>query len=249
MVKQLDENDREVLAHIARYHLTMADILAHTGLCDEGVKAAGETLERLHKDGWLVRGELLPNGTAGACYQLTFRAAEQLGYDADFARPLQLDARIECYAVAQFCCCQGIFRELFTKHEFREKFADIWFPGQPVRYYLETDEASPARLAFLKVDRDGHGRWDRIIDSCARFLRQRTDRAKVATEHRPRVEAFGRLVAEGKFQISVLTALAEKKRAIGVELERRMGMDEDVPPIQVYVVPGLFEVMFPAPID
>jgi hypothetical protein len=44
----------------------------------------------------------------------------------------------------------------------------------------------------------------------------------------------------------VLTALPEKKRSIEIEIERRKAAAKPTPPIQVYVVLGLFEVMFPA---
>ena len=248
MVRTLPPADRAILEHVVRYRLTTPAILAPTGLLpDAGIDAARRTLERLTADGWLVAAELVPESAGQVCYQLTARAAEQLGHDAEFAEPLARDVRIESFAVATFCCCGDVFRQLFTKAEFREKFRELWFPGQPVRYYLEPVASATARLAFLKVDKDGPGRWDRLIDSCARFLRQRIDATRVAPEHRARVEAFARLVQRGQFQFTVLTALPEKQRAIELELERRTLAKESVPPIRVHVVPGLFDVMFLAP--
>jgi hypothetical protein len=112
---------------------------------------------------------------------------------------------------------------------------------------LEPDGSGSARLAFLKVDKDGSGRWERLIDACNRFLRQRIDSKGVREEHRPHAAAYERLVSRGKFQFTVLTALAEKKRSIELEVERRQLAGEWVAPIQVHIVPGLFDIFFPAP--
>src|SRR5687768_10278237 len=136
-------------------------------------------------------------------------------------------------------------RQVFTKEEFTERFKSIWYPGQPVRYYVEPGSDGSHRLAFLKLDKDGAGRWDRLIDTCLRFLRQRSDIRIASPERRPQVEAFANLVRRNQFQITVLTALKEKKRAIELELARREGAREPIPPLQVHVVPGLFEILCP----
>jgi hypothetical protein len=85
-----------------------------------------------------------------------------------------------------------------------------------------------------------------MIDSCARFLHQRIDVCRVREEYHPQAKAFAELVRQGRFQFSILTALPEKKRSIEIELDRRQGARLSVPPISVYVVPGLWEIMFPA---
>lgn len=249
MVTALTSDDRSVLTHVARYRLTTPEILAPTGLLpNTEPRTAERVLKRLAQEEWLVAGELIPETPAPerTCYQLTPRAAEQIGQTAEFASPLARAARIECWTIATFCCCGDVFRQLFTKHEFQQKFQQLWFPGQPVRYYLEPDPTGPARLAFLKVDADGVGRWDRLIDSCARFLRQRTDTEHVAAGHRPQVAAFRQLLQKGQFQFTVLTALPDKQRAIELELERRVAAGESVPPMRVHVIAGLFELLFPA---
>ena len=67
-----------------------------------------------------------------------------------------------------------------------------------------------------------------------------------AAERRLQIEAFGSLVMHGRFQITILTALPEKKRAIELELVRRAAAKESVPPLCVHVVPGLLELMCPS---
>lgn len=249
MVTPFAPDERAVLQHVARYRLTTPEILAPTGLLpDTERRTADRTLQRLAHAEWLVAGDLIPElpGSERVFYQLTPLAAERLGHDPEFAAPLGRDARIECWAIATFCCGGSVFRQVFTKREFQEKFRQLWFSGQPVRYYLEPDPQGPARLAFLKVDTAGAGRWDRLIDSCARFLGQRTDIERAAPEHRTQVSAFRQLVQQGQFQFTVLTALPQKQRAIELELERRTVARGSAPPIVAHVVPGLFELLFPA---
>lgn len=243
--RQLRAAERAILEHVARYRLTTPEILAAAH--DRTVEEASIELERLVEKGCLTAGCLTPADAMNVCYQLTPRAAEHLGHDPAFARPLALTARVECFAVAKFCCCGEQFRQLYTKKEFVTKFQAIWHPGQPVRYYLEPGESGRSRLAFLKVDGHGLGQWDRLIDSCARFVQQRTDIRRAAPRYRPQVEAYAELVRQDRFQFSVLTALEDKKRAIEVELDQRGAAGIAVPPIRVYVVPNLWEVMFPAP--
>jgi hypothetical protein len=249
MVTPLTETDEAVLQHVARYRLTLPRFLAATSLLASRRKATAQAaLDKLTEQGWLSKADLCPSVTDGlSYYHLSPQAARQLGHDPLFAEPLKHDMRIECFAIAAFCCCGKSFRQLFTKQEFVEKFKSIWYPGQPVRYYLEPTDSGKARLAFLKVDKDGAGRWDRLIDSCYRFVKQRTFAPKSSALYQPQIEAFAKLVANDQFQITVLTALPEKRRAIQLELERRRAAGEPVPPIDVHVVPGLFEVMFPTP--
>lgn len=246
MVNNLSLQDETVLKHVARYRLTTPEILAQTKLFSETDAAeANSTLETLSAGGWLAKASMNPGHTAEAYYHLTPRAAQKLGHDPEFGRPLARETRVEAYAIAKFCCGSDRFRQLLTKNEFKEKFRALWFPGQPVRYYIEPGEGTVSRLAFLKVDHGGHGRWERLIDSCSQFLDQRTDVKRVAPEHRKHVEAYAEIVKRGQFQFTVLTALAEKKRSIGLELERREAKGEKPPPIQVHVISELFELLFP----
>lgn len=244
MVKRLKAADEETLEHVARYRLTTPVILARRQHGD--TEAARVELDRLTADRYLAASELTPGHVSVVCYQLTPKAAVALGHDAAFARPLGRDARIECFAAASFCCCGEAFRQLYTKNEFTTKYRTLWRPGQPVSYYLEPAEAGRAKLAFLKVDGHGLGRWDRLIDSCARFLRQRTD-VRVEAAFRPQADAYAEMVRRGRFQFSVLTALDDKRRAIELELDRRRAAGEPTPPIRAYVVAGLRDVMFPPP--
>lgn len=191
MVTALSESDLQVLEHVARYRLTLPSILAQSAILDgEGVPPAS-VLERLTSIQMLSKGELLPGvPETELYYSLAPRGAITLGRDPASARPLKRDARIEAFAIATFCCSGPVERHLFTRDEFLERFDGIWYPGQPLRYCLEYSDAGEPRLAFLRVDLDGFGRWDRLIDSCSRFIRQRTDVDRAAPEHRGKVETY-----------------------------------------------------------
>lgn len=245
MVNRLKADDRLVLEHVARYRMTTSTILA--AALDEIEPYAASLLAKLVASGWLVTQSLDLTGAMGKCYHLSERATVKCNVNPLFAKPLAHNARVERFAIATFCCCSDPFRRLFTRDEFIAHFSHLWYSGQPLLYYLESSEVERPKLAFLKVDRGGEGRWDRLIDSCMQFLRQRTEVHRVAVHHRPQTEAFAQLVARGHFQISVLTSLPEKQRAIDLELERRRATQQACPPIRTYVVPGLFDVMFPAP--
>lgn len=246
MVSKLTDADLLILQHVARYRLTTARILTAATLDRGATEADSErALASLVGQGYLCRGNLVPGlAEPEAYYHLSAKAAKQLGHDAVFAQPPRLEARIEHFAIATFCCgSEG--RTLFTKTEFTSKFRSLWYPGQPLRYYIEPSKTGPAKLAYLKVDKDGPGRWTRLIDKCGRFLDQRTAVQAAAQEHQAHKRTFRKLVEDGRFQFTILTALEDKKRAIEVELERRRAANGSAPPIAVHVVPQLWSMMFP----
>ena len=178
-------------------------------------------------------------------YYFSPRTAAKLGFDLQWSQPLQREHRADYFAAASFCCGSEVFREVMTKKEFSERFNHLWFSGQPVRYYLEPVENRSVRLSYIKVDTNSEGHWVRLIDGCFRFLRKRTDARLAPSEHKQKVEKFAVLLRQNLFQFTVLTALPEKKRAIELELERRRTVGDPVVPMQVHVIPGLFELLFP----
>ncbi len=248
MVTPLRDDETAVLEHVLRYRLTTAQILASAGVLESSSKdAAKRMLGRLQTEALLQTSPLVLGHDDPAYYHLTEKAALALGKEPTVAAPLKHDMRIESFATAIFCCCGDRPRELFTTDEFKTRFADLWFPGQPIRYYLEQGDDKTVRLAYIKVDTGGPGRWDRLIDSCARFLKQRTAPETVAPAFRKHIAAYAEMVRQERLQITVLTALPDKKRAMELEIERRKMSGQAVPPIRAYVVPELLEVIHPRP--
>jgi len=244
MVAAIDDNELAVLEHVARYRITTTAVLAGS-LRNDSEDEAKSLLDSLASEGWLAKQPLRLKGEE-QCFRLSEKAADYLKVPPKFAAPLQSEARAERYAIARFCCCGDVFRQLFTRDEFVSAFSHLWYAGQPTAYYLEPASTGGARLALLKVDGPSSGRWDRLIAKCQDFVTQRTVVGKAASAHRKEAEEFSRLVSAGRFQISVLTALPDKKRSIELELDRRRCASEAVPPIRVYVVPGLIDLLFPS---
>ena len=243
MVDTFDD-ELAILEHVARYRITTPAILAGA-LCDDSESQAKSLLDSLASGGCLAEQPLSLRGEE-RCFRLSEKAADYLKIDPKVAAPLQSAVRAERYAIARFCCCGGEFRQLFTRAEFVSAFGHLWYTGQPTAYYLEPSSTGSARLAFLKVDGTSPGRWDRLIASCQGFVAKRSDVRKAAPEYRRQVEAFAQLIGADRFQISVLTALPDKKRAIELELDRRRCAGEAIPPIHVYVIPGLLDLLAPS---
>jgi len=244
MVAAIDDDKLAVLEHVTRYRITTPAVLAGA-LRDDSEDEAKALLDSLVSGGWLAK-QLLSLKGEEPCFRLSEKAADYLKIDLKFAAPLQPDARAERYAIARFCCCGDTFRQLFSRDEFISAFGHLWYAGQPTTYYLEPASPDRSRLAFLKVDGTSPGRWDRLIASCQEFVAKRSDVCRVASNHRKQTEEFARLVAADRFQISVLTALPDKGRAIEIELDRRRCAGEAVPPIRVYVVPELIDLLLPS---
>lgn len=242
----LNPQQRDILEHVFRYRLTTPQVLADCPRISlSTLPIAKDALQELEQGGWLQMGRLTPHAESSPFFYLTPRAATELGQDEIMAKEPSREMRIEAFAIARFCCCGDSFRELFTKQEFVERFASIWYPGQPVRYYLEPTPSGDVRLAFLKVDKGGPSRWDRIIESCQRFMAKRTTSSQTNPQFQPHVEEFRNLVESGRFQISLLTSLPEKRDAILQALDVLETSHGVRPPIVPYVIDGLFDVIHP----
>lgn len=237
---------RNILEHVFRYRVTTPEILAAcTRMPANSVSEAQHVLNEMVAAGWLVSKPVSPS-SANRFFHLTEQAAAELGHDATVAKEPSREMRIESLAIATFCCRSTPLRELFTKEEFKSKFSMIWYPGQPVRYYLEPSNHDQVRLAFLKVDKGGPSRWDRVIDSCRRFLKKRTALSEASPRFHPQVNAFNELVTSGKFQITLLTSLPEKCEAIRQALDVIETSGEQRPPIVPHAVDGLFDMIHPS---
>jgi hypothetical protein len=244
MVTHLCDEIRAVLDVVHRYRLTTAEIIAARRTGGTANEADAERLcKRLVEDGWLRRGTLCHGSERPMHYYFLGRAGvEALGVDASAARELSLDHRLERYAIARFCSGEQPFRELMTKDEFQSRFPDLARPGQPLRYYLESDSGN-VRLAFLKVDIGGASRWERPLESCLRFLAKRTTCSAVDPRHQAQADTFRQMIEQERFQVSLLVASPEKAAAIATRLDIEQVPGRPRPPIRPYVVPGLFALL------
>jgi hypothetical protein len=194
-----------------------------------GPRAIENVVRRLCEAGYLRSSPLFDN----ECYfHLTRRATDLLGLHPDLAKPLTEDQKIRAFAILSYCCLHPDGRrDRLTPEEFKRLFPGLYKSGQRVQYYVVNLNDVP-RLGYLKVDRGGNGRWDRAIERC------RGDMLK-----RGALPAFGTLIEERGFEMTLLTSLeqkAEQIRAAVAELDRPF-----LAPLYVYVVPNLIKLVAP----
>ncbi len=246
MVKTINILPAALAQHLQRYRLTTAAIVAARHLCDCSSQVAAEQLlNRFVYQGALQKGPLALSNDSPRYYLFTPRAAQQLGVNPLTVRQQSLNDRLSHWAISQFCAAERPFRELLTKDEFCERFAPLWRPGQPLRYYLEPAKEGVC-LAFLKVDLGGPSRWDRVVDACYRFLEKRTPRPSASRGPAGGAELFRQLIEMRRFQISLLVACPEKEAAINARLDLDAVKHGVRAPIVPYAVPGLFDLLLDA---
>ena len=215
-------------------------------------RSASSTLSALAKKGLLESAPLYPGYDANKHYHhLSAEGAARLGEGESIAGALSKPERIKRFAILSFACLGEVKRQVFTKQEFKEQLSMLWYDGQPTEYYLheyKVKKRTRRVLSYLKVDTGlTSGRWDRVIQSCQRFVMKRTNKKGASKEYHDRMEAFRGLIERGEFQITLLTATNEKARRINQTIERRKELAEHPPPVVAYSVDGLLEVIQPPP--
>ena len=147
--------------------------------------------------------------------------------------PLSEQAKVRNYAMLSFCCLSHHKRQRLTADDFQRHFPDMYRPGTPLNYYIDT-EASEPRLGFLRVDTGGHGRWDRILAKA----RADIDAHWMNSEVRPFID-------RGLFEVTLITALPQKA------MRMRRSLDESTDTrkrlLRICVCPDLINLIAPPP--
>lgn len=139
--------------------------------------------------------------------------------------------KVRSYAMLAVCTANGSQRMRLTRSEFARYFPDVCRPGLPMNYYIDLTTQRPV-LGFIRIDRGGHCRWDRIV---AKTLDD-------ARKHRLE-PAFERFTQRQALEIRIVTALPQKADRI-----RRALIDHPNPsgiPIQISVLPELINLIAP----
>ena len=147
--------------------------------------------------------------------------------------PLSELAKIRNYAMLSFCCLSQHKRQRLTADDFQRHFPDMYRPGTPLNYYIDTGESEP-RLGFLRVDTGGHGRWDRILAKARADIEAHWMKAEL----RPFID-------RGLFEISVITALPQKAVRMTRSLDEWTDARKSL--IRICVCPGLINLIAPPP--
>lgn len=224
----------EVLQHVARYRLTTATALrqALPALCPTR-RSAERKLIRLVDDGLLTLAPLMKHERYAF---LTSQGSEVLGGKA--TSPGQAFAelpKLRCFAWLAFCCLGNTRRERLLPDELRIAFPELNRPGVPLSFYRTlTESDAEASFGFARIDPCGHGRWDRIVAAVLSDIRQLAPLPTVK-----------RLIAEQRFEYSLITALPQKARRVRAALAQKA--ESRVLRINVVALPLLLPLIAPDP--
>jgi hypothetical protein len=222
-----------IVAHVARYGVTTAAALFALGL--KGVKDHEQACERLSA---LVRkGDLVRHQVAAdeACFSLSTAAVartKELGVQA----PVEVrsaDSLTRAYALLAACCLQQEKRKLLTNTELTAHFPDLRSDSQLTRYYLSR-EAEQIRLGFVRIDRGGRGRWDRIVRKACDDMRKHLS-----------VLSLRPMIGKQQFEICIVTALPCKAKKIDALLREQQKLLNV--PYRVISIPRLINFIRPPP--
>lgn len=226
---RLEERDLAILEHVFRYRMTVVDVLVKLEFFDGNTPhAAKNVLRRLRHGGFLNSAPL--HGTR-RYYYLTPAAAHVLGVSEAVARALPEQTKVDAFGMLLYCCGREPQQEKLTLDEFQTGFAGLFRQGERPNYYIDST-GERKRLGFLRVDRGGFGRWDRLIHRCRDDIAKRCD-----------LPEFRELIHRGGFVFTLVTSLPQKSDRIE-EAVREQGFPCD---FRVVPIPELLELVAPVP--
>jgi hypothetical protein len=225
--------EEAIIEHVDRYGITTPKAAWAAGV--RGMNNLQVAEARLHA--LTRRGDLVTLSLPGNCvtYTLSLQSRQRLGQQAAerLSRPPSLRLLAERFAFLTFSCLQDQRRSKLTPVELKERFADLYRHGSAHHFYL-TREFGPPRLGFLRIDVGSYGRWDRIIAKASGDLRTHLSMTLVR-----------KLIDEGAFELTVLTALPTKAQKIEQALTERR--DALPVPTRCIAIPELVNFIRPAP--
>lgn len=232
--KKLSAGDMAILRHIARYRLTVREVVArlpefhHTNTTELDTR-----LRRLEDAGFIASTWLYAHRS---CFVLTFKGANRVRgavADRDTHAPFSEATKIRRFAALTFCCFTSIRRQRLTAAELADQVIGVNGSDADTPYYVSFDEA-PTRLGFLRVDLGGQGRWDRILAKCQQDVRDHA----INPIWLPWIES-------NRFEMTLVTALPQKAE----RLQRALSQQEHPPPIPVRItaIPELLYLIAPPP--
>lgn len=226
MAVQLQERDRKILEHVARYRLTTPEVLDRLFFAGQ-VEARKGVLKRLTKEHLKAEQLFLQR----KYYRLSKVSARLLGIHEEAAEPLGVQAKPTQYGILSFCCSRdGQEWPRYTRPEFLKDFPEFGERCIPrndyfLDYYVDYD-GKQARLGQIHVDLIGD--YQRLITTCRGMIRAGLE-----------VEGLREVIAEGLFAIGLVTSEEEKKEKILSHLSEKPLEC----PIRVHVVPELRDIV------
>ncbi len=232
--KKLTAGDTAILRHIARYRLTVPEVVARLPeSCHNTAAELDARLRRLEEFGFIASTWLYAQRK---CFILTPKGTLRVRgsvADRDPHAPFSEATKIRRFAALTFCCLTSILRQRLTAAELADQVAGVNDSDADTPYYVTLDE-SPTRMGFLRVDLGGHGRWDRILAKCQQDVRDHANDPNWLP-----------WIASNRFEVTLVTALPHKAE----RLHHALSQQEHPPPIPVRItaIPELLYLIAPPP--
>ncbi len=231
---KLTGTDMVILRHIARYRLTVREVVARLPEFCRGTTADIDVrLQRLEKSGFIATTWLYAERK---CFILTPKGVIRVRgsvIDRDTQAPFSEATKIRRFAALTFCCSTSIRRQRLTAAELAEQVTGVNGSDADTPYYISLDEA-PTRVGFLRVDLGGQGRWDRILAKCQQDVRDHANDP-----------IWSPWIVSNRFEVTLVTALPHKVE----RLQRALSQQEHPPPIPIRItaIPELLYLIAPPP--
>lgn len=220
----MNERDLGILQDTWRYRAGLAEVYHRRHFGKLTPKAVERVTTKLQADDLL---HSFPLFGRNRYFTLTPKSARILGVSEKWLdKPMGPQALIQNVSILAACCLGPTPRERMTSREFEERFPQLVIRGLgSSRYCLDRDAASGLiRLSLLLPDYQSDRR--RLI----RKVRREFDR-------RMRHPAWNRLIRDGLFSATLLTAFPKKAEALSEALARESW------PHRVEVVPYLARLL------
>jgi hypothetical protein len=224
---QLRDRDWEVLEHVARYHLTIPEVLHRLFWeDDDGRSAVTKVTSRLSDHGYLNRH---PFVGARSYFTLGPNGTRAFGIPKKRSEALGPQALCQAYGVLAFCCLKDEQRKRLLVREIQEINSAYLHRGvESGPYYIDVEEGRPAALAYLRVDCGGSA--DHVARKC-----------KEDYEKRQKVPALCQEMEHDRFLIAVVTAQVPGD-AKAAEIREALCRQKLPVRLRVESVPDLFEL-------
>ena len=220
-MRELNDRDLRILEHVIRYRLTIQEFLHRLFFAETQLNAVTKVTSRLTDAGWLVRHEL-PRGRS--YFVPGGRAVEAFSLPAGCTRPFSESTLPTAYGVLAYCVGSGNVR--LTERDFQTHLKQFAVKALIKNPHVIDKGCQPHRLALLIVDRDNPP--ERLMIKLARAITKRHEN-----------EAYEKLIEEGRFSVTIITATAEKKAATAALAAR---LEDRTVPVSVAVAPELAHV-------
>jgi hypothetical protein len=197
------DRDHAILKHVARYRISVYEVLQREFFPGHGPTAAIKVVKRLCRQGFLKRIALFGRKCG---FVLTSRACKTLGAswrrdELPGPQSLPIDFAVLMYASTRTRRRRLLPQELVSQFP----WVDRALSASP--HCIDEEQAGPGCLELIRVDLGGTP--EHVARKCFQDVAKRRDK-----------DAFGDLLHQGRFRLVVITTAKEKATLIRSAVDR-----------------------------